>query len=509
MAGRGRHPHRPADPAHADHLHAVRGAGAGRGGGRPVPVPASSPRRPASASACCSPRRSRSSGSYSWMPHTGVVRVRAAHRHPRRPARRRPRHARRAAASPSSRWARRPGRTACSPRPSSARPSASSPCWRPAATWRAAVIGSFIAAIIGLSIVVVTGYAGQVSLAQLALAGVAAFTLSYFTQSWNIPFPIAPILAALRGRGRRRAHRPARRCGCAGSRSASSRWRSRTRSRRCGSSNTDIVSSSGARVDAARAVRPRPQHRRRQGLPPDRVRPGLPLHARRRWRSASPSCARSSLGSAMLAVRANERSAAGVGVNVVWVKVDQLRHRLVHRRPRRQPPRLPAHRGDLRLVHGPRRPGLLSTAYLAGVTSVWGGIMAGILAATGIVFLAVGTWVHLGDWYAVIMGVLLIVTLITNPEGLAGSGHKFAAAIARRRAGVSQRRRGDGGDARRRTDEAEAEVAPRSPPARTSLVARASPSATAAWSPSTTSRSRSRPGPSSGSSARTAPARRA
>ena len=38
--------------------------------------------------------------------------------------------------------------------------------------WRAAVITSFIAAIIGLSLVVVTGYAGQVSLAQLALAGV-------------------------------------------------------------------------------------------------------------------------------------------------------------------------------------------------------------------------------------------------------------------------------------------------------------------------------------------------
>ena len=54
--------------------------------------------------------------------------------------------------------------------------SAWSPCWSPRATWRAAVIGTFIAAVIGLSLVVVTGYAGQVSLAQLALAGTAAFT---------------------------------------------------------------------------------------------------------------------------------------------------------------------------------------------------------------------------------------------------------------------------------------------------------------------------------------------
>ena len=38
-------------------------------------------------------------------------------------------------------------------------------------SWRCAVIGTFIAGVIALSLVVVTGYAGQVSLAQLALAG--------------------------------------------------------------------------------------------------------------------------------------------------------------------------------------------------------------------------------------------------------------------------------------------------------------------------------------------------
>src|SRR5207248_3313570 len=64
-------------------------------------------------------------------------------------------------------------------------------------TWRGAVIGTFIVAVLGLSYVVVTGYAGQVSLAQLALAGAGAFCLSGLTQSWHVPFPVAPILAAL------------------------------------------------------------------------------------------------------------------------------------------------------------------------------------------------------------------------------------------------------------------------------------------------------------------------
>ena len=59
------------------------------------------------------------------------------------------------------------------------------------------MVTSFIFAIICLSLVVVTGYAGQVSLAQLTLAGVAGFLLATMTTEWSIPFPIAPILAAL------------------------------------------------------------------------------------------------------------------------------------------------------------------------------------------------------------------------------------------------------------------------------------------------------------------------
>ena len=80
---------------------------------------------------------------------------------------------------------------------------------------------------------------------------------------------------------------------------------------------------------------------------------------------------------------------------------------------------------------------LLSTAYLAGITSVWGGINAGILAASGITFIALDRWVNLGEWFQVISGVLLIVTLITNPE--VAAGHEIADRWARwkasRRAG--------------------------------------------------------------------------
>jgi ABC-type branched-subunit amino acid transport system permease subunit len=45
--------------------------------------------------------------------------------------------------------------------------------------------------------VVVTGFAGQLSLAQLTLAGAGGFALSHLTEGLGVPFPIAPILAGV------------------------------------------------------------------------------------------------------------------------------------------------------------------------------------------------------------------------------------------------------------------------------------------------------------------------
>lgn len=63
-------------------------------------------------------------------------------------------------------------------------------------SYRAALIQSLLVAVIMLSFVVVTGYLGQMSLAQMALAGVGAFAVSTLSSSWGVPFPIAPLLAA-------------------------------------------------------------------------------------------------------------------------------------------------------------------------------------------------------------------------------------------------------------------------------------------------------------------------
>jgi ABC-type branched-subunit amino acid transport system ATPase component/ABC-type branched-subunit amino acid transport system permease subunit len=300
-------------------------------------------------------------------------------------------------------------------------------------TWRSAVIGTFIMAVIGLSLVVVTGYAGQVSLAQLALAGTAAFTLSGLTQSWDVPFPIAPLLAALvatvigvvvglpalRLRGLTLGV-----VTLALAYAIEAVW----------FRNTDIVSTEGARVT------PPSMFGMDLGIGSGREFPRIPFGlvclvtlVLVAWGVAA--LRRSALGSAMLAVRANERSAAGVGVNVVRVKV--VSFALASFIAGLGGSLLAYRRGVVTFDSFTAIGGLtlLSTAYLAGVTSVWGGLHAGILASSGLVFVAMDRWVDLGDWFQVISGALLVVTLITHPEGIASAGHEIADRFARRRAG--------------------------------------------------------------------------
>ncbi|MDQ6910827.1 MAG: ABC transporter permease, partial [Actinomycetota bacterium] len=61
---------------------------------------------------------------------------------------------------------------------------------------RLGLITSLVGAVVCLSLVVLTGYVGQISLAQMAFAGVAGFTLSKLAQDVGLPFPLAPLLAA-------------------------------------------------------------------------------------------------------------------------------------------------------------------------------------------------------------------------------------------------------------------------------------------------------------------------
>src|ERR687893_372268 len=62
--------------------------------------------------------------------------------------------------------------------------------------FRQALINSMIGTVMALSLVVITGFVGQISVVQLSLAGVAGFAVSHLAVDPGIGFPIAPVPGA-------------------------------------------------------------------------------------------------------------------------------------------------------------------------------------------------------------------------------------------------------------------------------------------------------------------------
>lgn len=62
---------------------------------------------------------------------------------------------------------------------------------------RFAFISSLTVTCVALSVVLLTGYVGQVSLAQMSLAGIGGFMLGHISSSWGLGFPWSLILAGL------------------------------------------------------------------------------------------------------------------------------------------------------------------------------------------------------------------------------------------------------------------------------------------------------------------------
>src|SRR6185437_13249579 len=69
---------------------------------------------------------------------------------------------------------------------------------------RFAFISSLTVTCVALSVVVLTGYVGQVSLAQMSLAGIGGFMLGHISHGWGLGFPFGLNLAANSGRSTNR-----------------------------------------------------------------------------------------------------------------------------------------------------------------------------------------------------------------------------------------------------------------------------------------------------------------
>jgi len=306
--------------------------------------------------------------------------------------------------------------------------------------WRGAIMTTTIATVLALSLVLLSGFGGQPSLAQLAFAGVAGFAVSKLAMQWDIPFPIAPILAsliamafgvvvgipALRVRG----------------------------------TNLAIITLAGgvainefvfknpkyvgdASTGGAKVPNPKLGNWDLGLILGDQAsRPifGIFLVAVALVLAmAVTNIRKSASGRRMLATRSNERAANASGVNIARVKLEVFAASAFIAGVGGC---LIAYRfGSVSDASFGAVASLtaLAVAYLGGITCVSGAVTSGITASAGVAFYLLSNVTEtLGQWEVFIGGVLLILTAILNPEGIAGGIRQQVAAAKLKKARAKQ-----------------------------------------------------------------------
>ena len=295
-------------------------------------------------------------------------------------------------------------------------------------SYRFGLMTSLIVSMIMLSLVVLIGLVGQISLAQAAIAGTAGFALSKFSSVSGLNFPLGLILSvlvsivvgvvvgipALRIRGTQLA------VVTLASGLALEKFVFR---------NSSFVSPTGSLISKTTifvldlGVR--------EGRNIARLSFGILVVV-----FVTLACImvtnliRSGTGRRMLAVRSNERAAAAVGISVSATKL--LAFAVASGLAGMGGCFIGYSRGQLSAESFSVFTSLtfLAFAYLGGITSVGGALVAGLSAPLGLMFVVMDRNIDLGQSYALLAGVGLVTTAIFNPQGVAG---KTAEGIAESR----------------------------------------------------------------------------
>jgi ABC-type branched-subunit amino acid transport system permease subunit len=303
-------------------------------------------------------------------------------------------------------------------------------------SYRAALMTSFILAIIALSFVVVTGYTGQISFAQYSLVGASALLLSEMTTVWKIPFPVAPVLAALA-------------VGLLGVLIGLPALRVRGVNLAIVTVVMAIAVSSvyfnndslNGGINGGQVTGPTLFGLNLEigsGGSYPRIQFGLLcLVVLTLIALGVANLRRSRLGAQMLAVRANERSAAANGINVARVKligfgiaacIAGLGGALLgYQQTSVSGDSFDALSGIL----------LFGICYISGITTITGAVAAGLIGSNGLIYVVINRQINFGSYYLLITGLILIFAIIRHPEGLGGTIQEPLERLVRR---VSRRK---------------------------------------------------------------------
>ncbi len=295
--------------------------------------------------------------------------------------------------------------------------------------FREALTNSLIGALMALSLVVITGFVGQISVVQLTLAGVSGFTISHLAVNAGIGFPLAAVagtaaavvlglvtaFSALRVRGVSLAVVTLAAAVAIGN---------------FGFVNTTWGGGqAGSPVPEPRLfgldLGPHAPFRGLDGNQPSPVFGWVALAATLVLCVGVGVLRRGSLGQRMLAVRSNERAAAAVAINPRTVKLVAFGIAAF----------IAGVAGSLYAYNfgsvsadrfdAVTALSLIAFAYAGGITLISGAVFAGLISAQALLPYALDRWFGLnGNWFLLFGGVVLIFTLLQNPGGVAGDLHR-------------------------------------------------------------------------------------
>ena len=289
-------------------------------------------------------------------------------------------------------------------------------------SYRFALITSAILTILYLSFTVVTGYLGQISLAQVSFAGVSGYALAKLTTDVNVPFPvwlivsalIATVLGVIVGLPALRIR---------GAQLGVVTLAAAVVIQELVFENPALVPYTGNQVGNPSlfglnlSVRGGTDIARLSFAMTVLVILALVLFLLGRLLAGST-------GRAFLAVRSNERAAASTGVNVARTKL--LGFAISAFLAGVAGALIGYSQGQVVAESYTVIVGLTALAiiYLGGIGSYAGAVIAGLIGPLGLVYVLLNQTVNLGSYYPIISALLLILTALFNPVGIAGAGRE-------------------------------------------------------------------------------------
>jgi branched-subunit amino acid ABC-type transport system permease component len=290
--------------------------------------------------------------------------------------------------------------------------------------YRNALIVSMAGMTICLSYVVITGYVGQVSLMQVALA--SGFVVSHLAQDAGIGFPLgaiagtafATVLGFVAGASALRVRGVSLAVVTLAAAVAIEQFGFANSTWGAGATGSPVPELELVGIDLG----PRASFRGLDGNVPSPVLGFVVLAVVTLLGLLVAHVRRSDLGRRMLAVRSNERAAAAAGINVrhtkfaAWAIASFIAgvggtlygYSLGS---------VSAERFGIVIALG-----FVAFAYVGGITMVSGAVIGGLLATSGLIPHIFEAELGIsGTWTLLVAGVTLIANLVMFPDGIAGS----------------------------------------------------------------------------------------